>query len=210
MALLEHQATHLQETLDSLEQQRRNLSHRAMLLQRRLDMATEALHGEPSFVAGTNTVDPRAVPLQVSPALSVLVEGRPSKVPIDGAAVLQGSAALGTPDQLMDAFDRLVDQLGALSMEHETASAAQQRRIEQQLQQVVVLQGRIVAEKAHLVVPPQEQLHIAELALAAMMRDSLLLKHLILHMHGAEAIPLTEDVVLRLQPFLVIEPSVGG
>lgn len=52
----------------------------------------------------------------------------------------------------------------------------------------------------------QEQLRIAELALSAMMRDTLLLKHLILHMHGGEAIPLSEDVVQRLQPFLVCMP----
>lgn len=201
MVSLEQHIAALQTQLASLEQQQRTLSHRAVLLQRRLDMATDTMHSEPGFLAGTDTVDARAVPLQVGPSSSVLLEGRPTKVPVDAAAVMQGSIALKTPDQLMDAFDRLVGQLGALSLEHEAATGAQQRRIEQQLQQVV-------QQHAYLLTAinrpqTQEQLRIAELALAAMMRDSLLLKHLILHMHGGEAVPLTEDAVERLQPFLV-------
>lgn len=149
MAQLEQQASALQQQLDALEQQRRSLQHRTMLLQRRLDMATEALHTNPGFLAGTDTVDARAVPLQVAASSTVLLEGRPSKVPVNGAAVLQNSATLDTPDQLMDAFDSLVGQLGALSLEHDAATEDQRPHIEKQLQQVCAGLANVYALHHH-------------------------------------------------------------
>lgn len=54
------------------------------------------------------------------------------------------------------------------------------------------------------VVSAQKHVHVAELALAAMMRDPLLLKQLIMTMAGtSEPMPLSATLINDLQPYMV-------